>query len=379
MNSPERPGRRGTGSLFGSAWNAVQANMESLLGIVPAPRALCFYVTYACNLRCRTCGIWREGPGSRGAELSLPEIAEILSDPLFARLKYVNINGGEPLLRPDLPEIAELILERFPRLRALSLNSNGIPAARCVSRVAAISHGCRQRRVPFSVSISLHARGPAFDEIAGRSGAWDEVHSALEQLQDLQKSCDFFLSINCVMSALNADGLEDLAAWSRERNIPANFVLAEVRERFHNREMEEDFSLRPEQKPVVIRFLRRLSREEPFLRHHRLRYHVLADMLEYGRPRRLACHYRMGGAILGSRGEFFYCKFSREIGSCREQSARRIYYGREALRYRERELLAGVCPQCPPNTLNRIELEKDALRYLSFLLRMKFGGKKLHG
>jgi hypothetical protein len=193
----------------------------------------------------------------------------------------------------------------------------------------------------------------------------------------LQKANGFYLSVNCVLSALNAHLAENLAAWSRAKNIPANFVLAEVRERFYNREMEDSFSLREDQKPAVIRFFRRLSREEPALRHHRLRYHVLADMLEFGSPRRLSCHYRMGGAILGSRGELYYCKFSREIGNCRQQSARQIYYDREQLFYRKRELLAGVCPHCPPNTFNRLEAEKDCLRYLLFLAKKKIAGWRI--
>ena len=369
MNRMGNPGRRNPDSLIRGAWNSIRSNGESLLGKVPNPRALCFYVTYKCNLRCRTCGIWKHAPENNGQELSLAEMSAILADPLFAHLEYININGGEPHLRPDLPEIADLILERFPGLKSLSLNSNGIPADRSVAQVTAISSHCRQRRIPFSVSISLHAPSPAFDEIAGLPGAWDKVQSTLDQLQCLQKSQGFYLSVNCVLSALNAHLAEDVAAWSRKTNIPANFVLAEVRERFYNQEMEDNFSLREDQKPAVISFFRRLSREEPALRHHRLRYQVLADMLEFGSPRRLSCHYRMGGAILGSRGELFYCKFSREIGNCRQQPARQIYYGREQLLYRKKELLANICPHCPPNTFNRLEAEKDCLRYLLFLAK----------
>jgi MoaA/NifB/PqqE/SkfB family radical SAM enzyme len=379
MSRRGRSGRRNPDSLIRSAWNAVRANGESLLGIVPAPRALCFYVTYKCNLRCRTCGIWKHDSEGQGPELALEEMSAILADPLFAHLEYVNINGGEPHLRPDLPEIADLILERLPGLKSLSLNSNGIPAARSVAQVSAVSGRCRRHGVSFSVSISLHAPGPAFDQIAGLPGAWDEVQSTLDQLQRLQKAQGFYLSVNCVLSALNAHLAEDLAAWSRANGIPANFVLAEVRERFHNKEMGVSFSLRQDQKPGVIRFFRRLSREEPALRHHRLRYRVLADMLETGSLRRLSCHYRMGGAILGSRGELYYCKFSREIGNCRQRPARQIYFGCDQLLYRKKELLAATCPHCPPNTFNRIELEKDIFRYLAFSLQPKNRRKQTHG
>jgi MoaA/NifB/PqqE/SkfB family radical SAM enzyme len=366
-NGKTGPGRART--LVRSAWNAARVNGEALFGIVPSPRSLTFFVTYECNLRCRTCGIWKHGAAGAEPELSLAEMADILADPLFARLEYFNINGGEPHLRPDLPEIAELVMERFPRLRTLSLNTNGVPAARSVSQVTAVADRCFRRRIPLAVSISLHVPGPAFDEIVGVPGAWCEVQSALEQLQRLQKLRGFYLSVNCVISALNAHRIEDMAAWSRERNIPANFVLAEVRERFHNREMENNVSLRQDQKPSVIRFFRRLAQDEPFLRHHRLRYRLLADMLESGGPRRLSCQYRIGGAVLGSRGELYYCKAGREIGNCRLRPPSRIYFAPEQLRYRKKELLSGVCPRCLPYTFNRQEVEKDCLKYLLFLAR----------
>jgi MoaA/NifB/PqqE/SkfB family radical SAM enzyme len=379
MNRAGRPKRNKTVAPVRGAWNSLRANGESLLGVVPRPRALCLYVTYECNLRCRTCGIWAHPAGSGGDELSPAEMSSILADRLFARLEYVNLNGGEPLLRPDLAEISARILERFPRLKSLSLNSNGILQDRCIAQVREIASRCQDRLVPFSVSISLHAPGPAFDGIVGCPGAWDRVRSTLEQLQRLPQRRAFYLSVNCVVSALNAGLVEEMAAWGRAEGIPVNFVVAEVRERFHNQGMAEDFSLRADQRAEVVRFFHRLSLEEPFLRHHRLRYQVLADMLETGGPRRLSCHYRMGGAILGARGELFYCKFSREIGNCRLRPPMQIYFDPEQLRYRRDELLAGRCPHCLPNTFNRIELEKDLLRYLAFLLPSRLRRDPHHG
>ncbi len=373
MSRREKAGRRAR-SWGRTAWNAVRANGESLLGIIPAPRALCFYVTYRCNLRCRTCGIWKHRPYEAGEDLSLQEIAAVIADPLFTSLEYVNINGGEPNLRSDLPEIIQILLQRLNRLRAISLNSNGIPTQAAVRNVKELAALCRGQGIPFSVSISLHGQGDLYDELSGIKGGWHQVESTLERLQELQNECGFKLTTNCVVSAFNAAAIEDMRTLSRKTGIPANFTLAEVRERFFNLEMGAGFSLREEQKPEVIRFFRRLSREEPFLRHHRLRYQVLANMLELGRPRRLACHYRMGGAILGSRGELFYCKFSREIGNCRQRSAREIYFDPEQLRYRKRELLAAVCPHCLPNTFNRLEAEKDCGRYLTFMAKEAFSG-----
>ena len=52
-------------------------------------------VTYRCNARCTMCGIWSSKPV---AELPPAAYAR-----LPASLRDVNLTGGEPFLRDDLP------------------------------------------------------------------------------------------------------------------------------------------------------------------------------------------------------------------------------------------------------------------------------------
>jgi len=75
-------------------------------------------VNARCNARCAMCNIWRtEDP----PELDLDRYAAIFADPLFRRIEYLNLAGGEPTLRRDLPEIAALALAAMPRLRQISI------------------------------------------------------------------------------------------------------------------------------------------------------------------------------------------------------------------------------------------------------------------
>ncbi len=366
--------------LAGALKNCLLGNGRELLGKVTRPRALCLYVTYKCNLRCQTCGIWKTGNSTTDLpELSASEFSVLLADPLFARLEALNLNGGEPLLRNDLPEISRKIVEVLPRLRSLSLNSNGLLTSRCLNLVKYLNSLCRGRGINFSVSISLHAPGKLLDDICGLPGTWEKVRATMLGLRLLAADESFFLSANCVLSSLNLDQAGDMLDWSKKEGIAVNFVLAEVRERFFNRETAPAFVLRDEQRSEAAAFFRRLAARNSGQRHHRLRYRVLADMLEFNRPRRLACHYRLGGAILGSRAELYYCKFSREIGNCRERPASEIYYDPQNLEYRRRELLGQVCTHCPPNTFNRQELEKDLPRYLAFLALSGLSREKRHG
>lgn len=371
MSAERRFGRATLGrasNLFGLGAGFLAANLRGpRSSLRRRPDHLCFYVTYRCNMRCRMCGIWTRQDSAGADELSTEDIDRLLADPLFADLEYVNINGGEPNLRADLLDLAALFLERFPRLKAVSLNSNGLPAETCVRNVRRMSELYAKRRVHLSVSISLHKVGPDFDAIAGIPDAYHKVMRSLEGLREARGDGDFYLSVNCVMTPLNIRSLPEMAAWSEREKIPVNFALGEVRDRFCNAEMSSAIRFRDEEKKPLVEFLRGLARQKRTYRQHALRYDQLADIVERGEKRTLACHYAMGGVVLGSDGLLYYCKNCKAIGDARARSAQEVYFDPANIRYKREELFRTVCPVCPPYTYNLAEVKKDLLKILGYL------------
>lgn len=351
--------------------NFIKCNwLQPLSQLPPPPRALCVYVTYRCNLRCQMCGIWKQtGTESRARELSIQEFDQILSDGLFRRLEYININGGEPNLRADLPEFVELFIRKFPRLSMITMNSNGLPTSQALSHARQITDLCRRAGIHFSLSISLHDLGEAHDRIAGVESAYLEVEKTIHGLKKIQRETKFYLGVNCVLTPLNLVHGEQLRRWGERERIPVNFTLGEVRERFYNTGMSSDILITGEGQKELIKFFNSLARERSLGNHHALRYSELAGILGGRSPRRLSCHYSIGGVILGSEGSLYYCKDSRSLGNCLNSRAFSLYYAPENLCYRREELIGKKCRICPPNTFNRIELEKDSLKYLLFLIR----------
>jgi len=334
------------------------------------PTALTVYVTYRCNMRCRICGIWKTNASAGRKELALEEWGRILSDPLFSRLEMVNINGGEPNLREDLVALVERIAAGHHRLSALSLNSNGIPPEKTILQAEQLSGLCKKKNIRFSISLSLHSVGEGFDQITGLRDSYSKLRSSFAGLKRLRRTHDFYLAANCVICRLNLSHLDEMLAWSQREDIPINFVLGEVRDRFLNVEMEEDILLKDEDKPAVIAFLRKLASQKRRFGQHALRYRHLADMLEKARPRSLACHYFLSGAVLGSDGLLFYCKNSDPIGDCQIRSAQKIYLDPTNAAYRIHGLQRDRCLRCPPYTMNRIEVAHDLLKIVSdFVLR----------
>jgi MoaA/NifB/PqqE/SkfB family radical SAM enzyme len=329
---------------------------------------MCLYVTYRCNFRCLICGIW-QGDSSAATEFTIDDLDNIISDPLFARLEFVNLNGGEPNLRRDLPEIAALLLDKLPHLNTLTLNSNGMPPKKTVENVDRITDMLTNKRVRFSISISLHGVREAHDEIVGVKGAYAHVMEAFQGLKKLQREKEFYISANCVISNLNVPDLENMLEWGMEQGIPVNFTLGEIRDRFLNQPMAANVIISDENRGQVIHFFRKLAQDKKTFKQHALRYAELADMLEFGIPRKLSCQYYLGGMILGADGTFISCPLSSSIGNCHEASAYSLYFGKENLILREEELRRSKCPNCPPNTFNVIEAEHDLFKIARFLLR----------
>lgn len=341
----------------------------------PLIKALCLYVTYRCNMRCRICGIWKTG--SQVSEMSLIDLEKVLNDPLFSQIEFVNINGGEPNLRKDLVQIVTLLVHKFTHLNTITLNTNGTPTDRALKNIKDIFRICQTRDIRFSVSVSLHDLGKRFDAVSGTKGAFPKVVQTIRGLKKIQEQNNFFLSVNCVISNYNLFHVHKLKKWSEKEGIYLNFTLGEVRERFKNESMN-NILIKNDNKKHLIEFLYDLAKEKSLFQHHAYRYHCLAEMLRSGKDRTLSCHYLMFGAILDADGTLYYCKDSKALGNTQKESAYKIYFKKENLDYRERVLVKGKCKKCPPNTFNRFEFEKDSVRYLFFFLKKKMFGIRRH-
>jgi MoaA/NifB/PqqE/SkfB family radical SAM enzyme len=79
--------------------------------------------TYRCNFNCLHCWL-RIPPGvpEQGKELGLDEIRRIADESRAMGCREWNLSGGEPLLRPDFPEIFDYLTRKAVRY---SLNTNG--------------------------------------------------------------------------------------------------------------------------------------------------------------------------------------------------------------------------------------------------------------
>jgi len=156
-------------------------------------------VTYRCNLACRfcyaACGCKKDEAVPDISAGRLKEILDIISKE--AQVPSVSFTGGEPLLRPELPEL-------IAYAKSLGMWTNLITNGTLLTlqKVTALKAAGLD-----SAQISIEGgEAPTHDRIVARSGAFDAAVSGIKNLL----KAGIRVHTNTTVSALNKDSLPDI-------------------------------------------------------------------------------------------------------------------------------------------------------------------------
>ena len=163
-----------------------------------APICLTWELTYACNLACTHCS---RPPGRRDPnELTTAEAKALIDEIAAMQIFYINIGGGEPMIRRDFFELDRT--RRRPTRRASSSPPTALASTkwrRGASRASTIS--------TYRVSID-GVDAATSDRIRG-GGSYDRARRAMDNLRD----ADFGqFKISVVMTR---DSIEQLDEFER--------------------------------------------------------------------------------------------------------------------------------------------------------------------
>jgi MoaA/NifB/PqqE/SkfB family radical SAM enzyme len=305
------------------------------------------------------CNIWQQ----KGGELSLKQIEEMLSDPLFNSVKTVILTGGEPTLRRDLGEITRLLVENCRSLQRVGITTNGLIPKFVVRSCRSIARTCKDSKVAFGFAVSLDGLGEIHDKVRGVPNAFEKTIESIEMLKTLQKEIMFGLSVHCTVSNANVMGLDDFWKWCNQQDLPFGFSIAEIRKR--NLNENNDFLMALEQIELFINFLEVLIKESPSNYY----YWMLHGMLKHGQKRQLTCPFAVEAVSVDPNGDVYYCTDSESIGNVLKRSISSIYYDEQNLKYR-RWIEQNKCPSCLQDCMYRIALKKNLLKIGFFKLRI---------
>jgi radical SAM protein with 4Fe4S-binding SPASM domain len=174
-------------------------------------------LTYRCQNRCSFCYASSPDRGAQVREMATAQVMQVLDAIVDqARVPTVSFTGGEPTLRPDLPE---LIAHAKARRLRTNLITNGI---RCGV------DGYVERLVEAgldSAQVSLEAAEPeVHDAVTGHPGSWQRTFEGLRNL----KAAGIHVHTNTTINRLNLPHLPaliDLLAEMGQPYLSMNMVI----------------------------------------------------------------------------------------------------------------------------------------------------------
>lgn len=159
-------------------------------------------VNYGCNLKCEMCKHWRE---TREPPISMDRFQEVITELAELGCKKVHFSGGEPMLRPQLPE---LIAHAAGLGMRVTLTTNGTLVTKEKAK-ALIEAGLR------GVNVSLDSPiRKAHEKIRGVEGSFKSTTKAVSLFNKYAHKGKLTVRINTVISRenyLSLAALPDLA------------------------------------------------------------------------------------------------------------------------------------------------------------------------
>jgi len=167
------------------------------------PFSLVASVSFRCNSRCQTCGVWQRS----SEEMTAAEWRQVFAS--LGRVPfYLTFTGGEPFLRADLAEIISAGAE-LCRPGVVTIPTNGLLTRRILDATAqmcALAPG-----VQFGLNLSLDGVGADHDAVRGVPGNWQRAMDTWQGLKDLQaQHKNLLLSVHTVVSRLNIGRIRDI-------------------------------------------------------------------------------------------------------------------------------------------------------------------------
>src|SRR3954462_6656912 len=147
------------------------------------PTVLIYNCTWVCDARCTMCNNWKHG--DRKADMTLAQLEPAMAHPFWGAVENLNISGGEPTTRLDLPQMVEMFQRHLPRMRKIGINTTGLTPHRAIPMLTRIVKFCAERDLLISVRVSLDGIGDVHDQGRHVQRGFDKACQTIEAMQAL--------------------------------------------------------------------------------------------------------------------------------------------------------------------------------------------------
>ena len=330
-----------------------------------------FAVTYRCNGRCKTCNIWKMENPERG-EMGIDDIQSLFESnkDFLGDVGSIQLTGGEPYMRGDLPEIVSTIHHHLPRCTFWIPTNGMLPET--VEMTAEILEALDGRSL--GVSVSIDGGEKTHDDLRGIEGSHRNAVETLEGLSHLRgEHQNLALSVGMTVAQENCGEMLEVAQLAKRFGADFTFRPVNHSEIYYRNPVEDPNPAFVADRilPAVREIGRDLQRRKglrastPTLRYMQ----GALDYLREPRDRSLPCSAASDSFFLDPYGNIYPCIFlDMPLGNALEKPLHEMWRSREAAAAR-RIIGGGGCPNCWVECEAFREIRRDVRGLISAALR----------
>src|SRR4029450_8586720 len=332
------------------------------------PTVLIYNCTWVCDARCEMCNNWKHG--DRKSDMTLEQLEPVLAQRFWSNGENLNISGGEPTTRNDLPEMVEMFHRHLPRLRKIGINTTGLTPHRAIPMLTRIVEFWSRTDPPLSARVSLDGIGDIHDQVRHVQRGFDKACATIEAMQALsQQHSSFQFGIAATIFATNLEDAHNILVWARAKKLDIVFNMLRFTDAMlNNREVGQTTGFHHREEEYMRSFFLERVQEESVFSGPTFLYLHYADMIANGYKRTMPCPFRSQGLLLNPYGDLYYCENSNAIGNVLTTPAEELYFRAENLAHRE-EVKRSICPTCLSPCQVNVGAMKQFVPYAKFLMR----------
>lgn len=298
----------------------------------------------------------------------MPELAPKDYEGLPASLRDVNLTGGEPFLRDDLPEVHAAVRRACPRARTV-VSTNGL----LTDRIVEFMKQMREVEPGIGAAVSLDGPAEVHDRIRGAPGTYDR---ALATINGLKKEGFANLRLAFTATPANAEYLGTTYALARELGVEFTCAFEHSSEHyFHRRARKRDLAV----EPMRLQLQQVMRAELGSLSPKRWgRAYFMNGIWQFvrGEGRPLPCRAGRDFFFMDPGGNIYACNaMPFKMGNLKERAFGEIWHSPDA--EAARSSAAGCANGCWMICTARTAILRARWSALRWALRAKFLGLEL--
>ena len=162
--------------------NGLRFQYQKRTGRPGRPQAISLEITHRCIAKCLMCNIWKIP--WEVADLPMEKWVRLLASHFFSDLRELDITGGEPFIRTDLPDLFEGICAlkhgNLKSLQSVAVTTNALLPSRVVEYTGAILKMLEKTGIDLVVVCAMDAVGETHERIRHVKDAWSKVNQSIE-------------------------------------------------------------------------------------------------------------------------------------------------------------------------------------------------------